>query len=492
MGDGVKTAIQKRSIPIILLATVLAGCGTLSVNVDFGNRTATGTMAASAGSHLPEPDGTELAQAPTPTGTASVTASATVTPTTAAVRAVDVALGRSHSCAVFEDGHVKCWGLNEHGQLGSGGMAGSSVPVEVAGLVDAKALTAGWAHTCALTRTGGVKCWGYGKYGELGNGGTSDSAAPVGVSGLTSGVIAIDAGDDHTCAVTALGEVKCWGYNRYGQLGDGTTTSRSVPVRVPGIAGGALAVAAGWGHTCILTADKSVRCWGNNEYGQLGYGEVEDYRFTHMDVPDLTMSAERISADGGQTCVLTIYGSIQCWGNNKHGQLGDGTMENRPVPVAVAVLAQDMRSVVAGWNHTCAVNRSGGVFCWGWNLHGQLGDGTNASRTTPAQVYALEEGVEAVSVGWAHSCAVTALGGVKCWGANDAGQLGDGTSLDSQVPQVVTGPGGSEASSASNSTTATVSPSLEPISPPTITRTPAPLTPTRDGVMMATVTPTKT
>ena len=411
--------MRKQFFGMLILMIFLAGCGTLSVNVELGDQTATGSKAAPIVSKASETDGIDMAQAPVPTGTPTVTASATATPTTAAARVMDIALGKSHTCAVFDDGRVRCWGLNEYGQLGNGELENSSIPVEVAGLMDAKALAAGWAHTCALTRIGGVKCWGYGKYGELGNGGTSDSAAPVAVSGLASGVIAIEAGDDHTCAVTARGEVKCWGYNRYGQLGDGTTTSRAVPVAVPGLAGGTLAAAAGWGHTCILTADKSIRCWGNNEYGQLGYGEAEDYRFTPMDVPELTMSAERISADGGTACALTIYGSIRCWGNNKYGQLGDGTVENRSTPAALSGLGQDMRFVVAGWNHTCAINRSGGVFCWGWNSHGQLGDGTNASRTTPIEVYGLEEGVEALGVGWAHTCAVSVLGAVKCWGANE-------------------------------------------------------------------------
>ena len=187
-------------------------------------------------------------------------------------------------------------------------------------------------------------------------------------------------------------------------------------------------VAAGWGHTCILTAEKSIRCWGNNEYGQLGYGEAEPYRFTPMDVPDLEMSAERISADGGTVCALTIYGSIRCWGNNKYGQLGNDTVENCSPPVDVSGLAQDT-GCGDGMEPLLRDQPGGGVLCWGWNLYGQLGDGTNASRATPTEVYGLEEGVEALGVGWEHTCAVAADGGVKCWGANDAGQLGDGSAV---------------------------------------------------------------
>ena len=230
--------MRKHFFGMLILMIFLAGCGTLSVNVELGDQIGTGPRAAPMVSKPSETDGTDMAQAPAPTGTPSVTASATATPTTAVARAVDIALGKSDTCAVFENGRVKCWGLNEHGQLGNGGLGNSNIPVEVKGLEDVKALAAGRAHTCALTRAGGVKCWGYGKYGELGNGGTADSKVPVAVGGLASGVIAIEAGDDHACAVTALGEVLCWGYNQYGQLGDGTTTSRGMPVKVQGLAGG--------------------------------------------------------------------------------------------------------------------------------------------------------------------------------------------------------------------------------------------------------------
>ncbi|MGB7538675.1 MAG: hypothetical protein WBM17_09065 [Anaerolineales bacterium] len=470
--------MRKKIVACLLPVAFLAGCGTLSVEMDLGGTPSPG-MAST-----PDAASRPAAREDTPTRTVEWTStptgepSATETATPAIPRVVGAALGKTHSCAVLENGRVKCWGTNEYRQLGNETMLNSFLPVEVEGLADAEAIAAGWAHTCALTRTGGVKCWGYNKNGELGNGQTADSGSPVSVQGLASGVIAIEAGDDHTCAVTGPGEVKCWGFNQYGQLGDGTTTSRSVPVPVQGLAGGALSVAAGWGHTCVLTADKSVKCWGNNEYGQLGYGPAEDYRFTPMDVAGLAMSAERITADGGQTCALTIYGGIRCWGNNHYGQLGDGTTDVRNTPAAVTGLAQGMRNVAVGWNHTCGITRNGGLLCWGWNYYGQLGDGTKASRSAPVEVYGLSQGVEALSVGWRHTCAVTDLGALKCWGANESGQLGDGTSLDSQAPQTVAGLGGGAASYTTPppTKTATLTPTKASISIPTVTRFPT-LTP---------------
>jgi alpha-tubulin suppressor-like RCC1 family protein len=435
--------MRRSALAALLLTAFLTGCGTLRVELDLGTTpTITGSEGVPA---TAVPPAVETFPADMPGATLSPTDAGSPTPTATppAVRAVDVTAGKSHSCALLSTGRVKCWGTNTYRQLGNESMVNSNFPVEVEGLADAVALTAGWAHTCALTAAGGVKCWGYNKNGELGNGQTVDSGSPVDVAGLSAGVIAIDGGDDHTCAVTDQGAVKCWGFNHYGQLGDGSTTSRGVPVPIQGPMGaGVREVAAGWGHTCIVTEEKNVQCWGNNEYGQLGYGPIEDYRFTRMDVAGLDLIAERISADGGQSCVLTIYGGIRCWGNNRYGQLGDGSTEVRSTPVTVTGLAQGMRSVAAGWNHTCAITVNGGLLCWGWNYFGQLGDGTKASRATPAGVYGLAEGVMALSLGWAHTCAVTDLGSVMCWGANESGQLGDGTSLDSQAPVMVTGMGG--------------------------------------------------
>jgi alpha-tubulin suppressor-like RCC1 family protein len=457
--------MRTQFLVVFLLMFFLAGCGSISVGVDYGSTQPLGSDSTPAAASRQTVQENTPAQPVERTSTPTAELSATSTITPESPRVVGAALGKTHSCAVLENGRVKCWGTNEYRQLGNETMLNSLLPVEVEGLVDAKALAAGWGHTCALTRTGGVKCWGYNKNGELGNGQTVDSGSPVAVQGLSAGVIAIEAGDDHTCAVTGQGAVKCWGYNQYGQLGDGTTTSRSVPVSVSGLVGGALSVAAGWGHTCALTVDKSVKCWGNDEYGQLGYGQTEDYRFTPIDVAGLAMSAERISADGGQTCALTIYGGIRCWGNNTYGQLGDGTAETRNSPVAVSGLAQGMRNVTAGWNHTCAISKDGGLLCWGWNYYGQLGDGTKASRTTPVEVYGLSQGIVTLSVGWRHTCAVTDLGAMNCWGANNAGQLGDGTSLDSQVPQAVAGlTGGLRPTSTRAVSTAT--------SPPTATFSP--------------------
>jgi alpha-tubulin suppressor-like RCC1 family protein len=403
-------------------------------------------LMAGCGGEPGEPTGTPMTPTAvsSPTGTATSLPAATETPThtkTAVpiVAGTSMAAGRDHTCVVLGNGSVNCWGNNEHGQLGDGTRKDSSRPVEVKNLGDVKAVAVGWAHTCALTNTGGVKCWGYNQNGELGNGRTEDSAEPVEVSGLAAGAAEIDAGDDHTCVVTKDGGLYCWGYNRYGQLGDGTRVSRSLPTRANGLSGGVKAVAAGWGHTCALTNADGVKCWGNGEEGQIGNGQEAEYRLSASNVSGLTGGVAGISSDGGSTCALKEDGGVECWGNNKYGQLGDGTDEIRTSPVQVSGLDAGAARIAVGWNHACAVAVTGEMLCWGWNYYGQLGDGTKTSRLQPARVAGLTDDVESIGVGWAHTCVVTGRSGVRCWGRNENGQLGDGTLVDSPAPVTVSG-----------------------------------------------------
>jgi len=388
--------------------------------------------------------GSGIAPTPEPTQPApGETESATNTPLPtegSTGRAASIAAGRNHSCAVTTAGGVRCWGRNEHGELGNGTFIDSGAPVNVSGLSSGvEAVVAGWGHTCALTKTGGVKCWGYNKNGELGNGANQNLNRPVDVRGLTGGVTALEAADDHTCAILATGAVKCWGYNMYGQLGDGTPENRNIPVEVAGLSGPITALAAGWGHTCALSAAGGVKCWGNNEYGQLGVESKKETIQTPVIVSGLASGVTAIASEGGHACALTDKGLVMCWGNNKYGQLGDGTAEVRKLPIVVAGLTLKPVAIGAGWNHTCVVDKSGNMACWGWNYYGQLGNGIRTTSTTPVRAGELMTGVNRLALGWGHMCVITETGGAQCWGLNEFGQIGDGTIENSYLPVDVLG-----------------------------------------------------
>ena len=287
---------------------------------------------------------------------------------------VEVAVGEYHICVVTTSGGVKCWGDNEDGQLGDGTTSRSSVPVDVVGLGSGvTAIAAHTRNTCALTTSGGVKCWGNNESGQLGNNTDTSSSTPVGVIGMKTGVTAISVGPFNVCALTKEGGVKCWGGNDFGQLGNGSTTGSPKPVDVSGLTTGVTAIAVAFGHTCALTTGGGVKCWGENSKGQLGKGTTTGSSVP-VNVSGLTSGVTAIAV-GGHACVLTISGGIKCWGENNYGELGNGTTTDSSVPVDVAGLGSGVTAIAAHYYDSCALLSDGEIKCWGDNSEGQLGRG---------------------------------------------------------------------------------------------------------------------
>jgi alpha-tubulin suppressor-like RCC1 family protein len=262
-----------------------------------------------------------------------------------------------------------------------------------------------------------------------------DAAAPVG-GGSSLGLLATS--PNHSCGVTAAGGVKCWGNNFDGQFGNGDIESSDSPLDVTGLTSGVKAVTTGMSHTCALTTAGGVKCWGTNSLGQLGDGTLID-RLTPVDVTGLTSGVASISAGDFSTCAVTTTGGAKCWGYNENHQLGDGTTTTRTSPVNVSGLTSGVASISAGGTVTCAVTTTGGAKCWGFNDDGQVGDGTTTDRSTPVNVSGLTSSVASISAGSTHACAITTTGGAKCWGSNHEGHLGNDSTTKSSTPVNVTG-----------------------------------------------------
>jgi len=313
----------------------------------------------------------------------------------------------------------------------------------LAPFADIKALSLGTEHSCLLTNAGAVFCMGQNNVGQLGDGTTTNRLLPVAVSGLSSGVLAVAVGRSHSCAALTAGGIKCWGSDIFGQLGDGgSATDRSTPVSVANLPAGTapLAISAGEYHTCALMATGGVYCWGDDNSGQLGNGTPLTAQTRATVVSGLGAGVKAIGAGLWHTCAVLNSGKVQCWGEDNYGQLGnDNLLTDQATPVPVLVLASGVVEVKAGSGHTCARKSDKSVWCWGRNDDGQLGDGTVTNKTSPVQISALGTSTTSLAVGGYHTCATQENGGAVCWGRNSSGQLGDGSATAQRYPKPMAG-----------------------------------------------------
>lgn len=363
---------------------------------------------------------------------------------------ISIAAGDAHACALLSTGSTKCWGSNSRGQLGDGTTVNSSTPVQVVGLTSGVArLDAEGENTCALTEMGRALCWGANQtYGtgtitpDANTDGEPDPVlAPAEVSGLSVNVAAIaiagiriDATHyfSHGCAVMQTGEVKCWGNNTNGELGTSATSPSATPV-VVSLGVTAVALALGSYHSCAMTSAGGVKCWGINTSGQLGNGTtVAVASGTIVDVIGASTGVEQIAAGRSTSCLVTSAGAVMCWGLNIYEIIKrSGTSSNVSTAEVVHGLTSGVYAVSVGDSHICALKTTGDLGCWGANSNGQTGDGYITKILTPQNVVASASSASAMtgfqSIGtsmWS-TCGIRTGGGIKCWGYNYSGQLGE-------------------------------------------------------------------
>lgn len=386
-----------------------------------------------------------------------------------------LAVGSDHNCVGFTTGGVQCWGLNKAGQVGTAQDLVSAVSVISSGFSsvelgasNACALTAagelfcwgayratasdsdtartptrvaqiktpvaevamGYSHRCARTTEGKVYCWGSSNHGESAAEGFVPE--PALVQGLPSEVRRVFTGDYHTCALAPDDRLYCWGKNQFGELGTGDTESSTTP-RLTTI-GSVKQLAMGEDHSCAVRADGSVWCWGSNEFGQLGDGG-EGSSLVPVRV-DLSGPVQTLVSGRHHLCALLEEGPVWCWGRNNYSQLGAASFGEKSRPVRVPDLI-GVRSISSGKDHTCVVVEDGSVWCWGPNWNGQLGNGNIGDATTPKKALIYDDRAVSVHVRGEYTCASTEIGGLKCWGSNVSGQLGNGrTSVEPSPTKV--------------------------------------------------------
>lgn len=353
-----------------------------------------------------------------------------------------LAAGGGHTCVVMVDGTAQCWGDNGSGQLGDATTIDRAAPVAVQGLVSASAIATGAAHSCAALSNGHVECWGNNYAGQLGDGTLRNSSTPVGVHGIGSAV-SVSAADQFSCALLRNGKAKCWGYDADGQLGNTRTSERPqrTPVLVRGLAH-AVQISSAGNHSCALLASGLVKCWGSDPYSQLGYETPRAVRIRGI------AGATAVAAGGGgipgnlaendseYSCAVVEGGRIRCWGDNRAGQLGDGSRRASRSPVLVTGV-QGATDVAAGVQHACAIVAGGNVVCWGDDRAGELGNGSVARYSAPVAVDGVTGAIGLAAggnFGSAHSCVLLSTTAVECWGDNHFGQLGDGSTVQSSSP----------------------------------------------------------
>lgn len=369
-----------------------------------------------------------------------------------------VAVGYYHTCAVTNEGLAYCWGINDNGQLGNNSTTNSNKPVAVNtdGALNGKtikSITVGDYNSCAIDTDNLAYCWGLNSSGQLGNNSTTSSSVPVAVSMVGKAVKSISTGDNYSCAIANDGLAYCWGLGTSGQLGNNNTINMSVPtpIYMDGVLKGLTikSISTGAFSTCAIASDNLSYCWGKNNISQLGNNSNVDV-FVPVRVlgPLDGTPVKEISAGEYHACALTFDNDAYCWGWNLYGQLGDGSNNSSAIPIAIktdgALSDSTISFLKSGKYGVCAISSGSKAYCWGWGVEGQIGNNTTSNSNVPVAV--TTSGalnglmISSISVGDYHACALSSDHAIYCWGADAYGQLGNGLNARSLVPVKVIEP----------------------------------------------------
>ena len=360
-----------------------------------------------------------------------------------------LATGSGHSCAILDNGSAMCWGHDNYGQLGDGGdTTNINKPTTYVSIEDGQSITQIYAkqsRTCIVLNDNTASCWGFNEDGQAGDDSTNRYKSPSAKVQFPDGkrVKSMGMGLKHTCAILEDDTLTCWGLDSHGALGNGNsdTSDKYTPQTITTPSDRKVVkVEPGATHTCILLDDGGVMCWGRDNLGQLGNGDTSDTIHapsSNVELPE-GRAATDLSVGDHHSCALLDNGSIACWGQNNHGQLGDNTTTNRPIPIYPHLPAGSLAvSVAVGPFNTCAILENSSLYCWGHNGYGRLGIGvTGGVYTTPMFVEGPTNIVD-LSVNYDHTCGLSENGSISCWARGKYGQLGNGQWGDKNTLQLV-------------------------------------------------------